>query len=146
VRWVIELGLSAIVVGCIFYALSAALPSPTYIASEREVTANAYFVLLRLSSDPSFMAVVERAVCGDRSVDIRATLDATIPARYYYNFTVYLDDVRPPACRVCADWSAKLVSVARPNGYRAGSVSAAAVSALLSDGTRVRMALSLERP
>lgn len=142
----VELGLSALILGSVFYVLSATIPSPTYIASEREVTANAYFILLRLASDPSFMSSVEEAVCGDRSVNLRDVLDAAIPGHYIYNFTVYLDDVRPPTCRVCADWSTKLVSVARPNGTNTGGVGAAAVSALLSDGTRVRMELSLARP
>ena len=144
-KWVVELGLSAIVLGYLFYVVSAALPSPMYIASEREVTANAYFTLLRLTSDPNFMAMVERAVCSEK-VDLRATLDTVIPVRYFYNFTVYLDDVRPPSCRVCADWSTRLMSVARPSGHHAGSVGVAAVSALLSDGTRVKITLSLERP
>jgi hypothetical protein len=146
VKWVVELGLSALVLGFVFYVLSAALPSPAYIASEREVTANAYFTLLRLASDPAFMTSVEKAVCGDSSVNLRDVLDAAIPGYYVYNFTVYLDDVRPPTCRVCADWSTKLISVARPSGAGTGGVGVAVVSALLSDGTRVRMELSLARP
>jgi hypothetical protein len=92
------------------------------------------------------MTSVEKAVCGDSSVNLRDVLDAAVPVYYVYNFTVYLDDVRPPTCRVCADWSTKLVSVARPNGTNTGGVGAAVVSALLSDGTRVRMELSLARP
>lgn len=146
-KWVIELGLSALVLGYVFYAISLNLPSPAYIASEREVTANAYFTLLRLSSDPLFMKYVDQAVCGDPAgLDgIRTTLDAVIPARYLYNFTVYLDDVRAPTCRVCSTWSTKLASVARPSGY-SGVAGAAAVSVLLSDGTRVRITLALERP
>jgi hypothetical protein len=146
VKWVVELGLSALILGFVFYVLSAALPSPAYIASEREVTANAYFTLLRLASDPAFMTSVEEAVCKNNSTNLRDVLDAAIPVYYIYNFTVYLDDVRPPTCRVCADWSTKLVSVARPNGTNTGGVGAAVVPALLSDGTRVRMELSLARP
>ncbi|WP_333639221.1 hypothetical protein [Pyrobaculum aerophilum] len=148
-KWVIELALSAVVVGFVFYVLSVNLPWPSYIASEREVTANAYFVLLRLSADPGFMALVENATCsGDqRAVDaIRTALDAMLPVRYYYNFTVYLDDVRPPTCRVCSSWGSKLASMARPWGYSPSGASVATVSALLSDGTRVRLTLSLERP
>lgn len=151
-RWVVELALAALVLGFVFYALSAMAPSPAYIASEREVTANAYFVLLRLSADPNFMALVERAICADGDQkqqavnELRSTLDAVIPVRYAYNFTVYLDDVRPPTCRVCSTWGVVLASASRPSGFASPSASPAVVSVVLSDGTRVRLALYIERP
>ncbi len=117
-----------------------------YIASEREVAANAYFVLLRLSADPIFMSTVEEAICGSGG-SLKSMLDAAISQRYFYNFTVYLDDVRPLACLACAEWRQRLASVARPWGYGgAGGVEVAAISAVLSDGTRVRLELSLGRP
>ncbi|AFA40384.1 hypothetical protein Pogu_2357 [Pyrobaculum oguniense TE7] len=151
-RWVIELALAALVLGYVFYALSAMAPSPAYIASEREVTANAYFVLLRLSADPNFMALVEDAICANETRkqqvlnELRSTLDAVIPVRYAYNFTVYLDDVRPPTCRVCSTWGVKLASVARPSGFNATSASPAIVSAVLRDGTRVKLTLYMTKP
>jgi len=145
-KWVIELALSAMVVGLVFYVVSVAAPAPVYIAAEREVTANAYFILLRLTADPHFMSALERAMCQNDAEAVAAMLNVTIPLRYYYNFTVYLDDERPPSCLACARWSQKLVSAARPRGLPQSGAGVAAVSALLSDGTRVRLTLSLDRP
>ncbi|MFN3805500.1 MAG: hypothetical protein ACK4SY_10625, partial [Pyrobaculum sp.] len=103
----------------------------------------AYFVLLRLSADPTFMASVEEAICSNNAARLREVLNATISVRYFYNFSVYLDDVRPPACLACAEQK-KLLSVSRPHGY--SGVHPAAITAVLGDGTRVRLELSLERP
>lgn len=144
-RWLVELALAAMVLGSVFYVFSIAAPAPLAIASEREVAANAYFVLLRLSADPTFMASVEEAICGDGS-RLREVLDVVISVRYFYNFSVYLDDVRPPTCLSCAEWRQKLASVSRPLGYGGFGRGVAAITVLLSDGTRVRLELSLERP
>lgn len=141
-----ELGLSALVIGMVFFVFSLTTPSPLYIASERETAANAYFLLLRLSADPVFMSSVEEAVCGGGG-SLKSVLNAAISPRYFYNFSVYLDDVRSPSCLACAERQQKLVSVARPHGYeRIGEVDVAAITAILSDGTRVRLELSLGRP
>ncbi|MFN3804766.1 MAG: hypothetical protein ACK4SY_06895 [Pyrobaculum sp.] len=147
-RWLVELALSAVVLGSVFYVFSIAAPAPLAIASEREVAANAYFVLLRLSADPTFMASVEEAICSNDAARLREALNAVISVRYFYNFSVYLDDVRPPTCLACAEWRQKLASVSRPLGYGGvgRGVDVAVVTAVLSDGTRVRLELSLERP
>jgi len=153
VRWLIELAVAASVLGFAIYTLVLIPYSPVAVTAEREIGEQAFFLLLQLSSDPGFITTLDRAICGDTSAgeQLRSILESTISLRYYYNFTVYLDDVRPPSCLICAKWHKKLYSASRPPGFppEAGGKYAQSVAVntvLLSDGVRVRLELAIGRP
>ncbi len=146
-RWIIELLFAVLLVALAIYALTMLPRSPVSVTMGRQDVETAYNTLLRLALSPTFLAALSSSICSNNTAPIKAILDSTIPQPYVYNFTVYLAGSSPPSCLVCASWSQKLLSVARPAGWGgSASTSSASIMAVLPDGAQVRLVLYIARP
>jgi hypothetical protein len=153
-RWVLELLFAVLLVALAIYAMTLLPKSPVSTTMGRQDVETAYNTLLQLSLSPTFLTALSSSICSNNTAAVKSALDSLIPQQYVYNFTVYLAGSSPPPCLVCASWSQKLLSVARPTGWAAASSStttsaassSATVSAVLPDGTQVRIVLYVARP
>lgn len=146
-RWVLELLFAVLLVALAVYALTMLPRSPVSVTMGRQDVETAYNTLLQLSLSPTFLTALSSSICTNNTASIKAILDSTIPQPYVYNFTVYLAGSSPPPCLVCASWSQKLLSVARPAGWGGtASTSSASITAVLPDGTQVKLVLYIARP
>jgi len=153
-RWVLELLFAVLLVALAIYAMTLLPKSPVSTTMGRQDVETAYNTLLQLSLSPTFLNALSSSICSNNTAAVKSALDSLIPQQYVYNFTVYLAGSSPPPCLVCASWSQKLLSVARPTGWAAASSSttisaassSATVSAVLPDGTQVRIVLYVARP
>ncbi|PLC65600.1 hypothetical protein B7L68_03485 [Thermoproteus sp. CP80] len=153
-RWVLELLFAVLLVALAIYAMTLLPRSPVSTTMGRQDVETAYNTLLQLSLSPTFLNALSSSICSNNTAAVKSALDSLIPQQYVYNFTVYLAGSSPPPCLVCASWGQKLLSVARPTGWAAASSStttsaassSATVSAVLPDGTQVRMVLYVARP
>ena len=146
-RWVLELLFAVLLVALAIYAMTLLPKSPVSTTMGRQDVETAYNTLLQLSLSPTFLTALSSSICSNNTAAVKSALDSLIPQQYVYNFTVYLAGSSPPPCLVCASWSQKLLSVARPTGWGgAAASSSATVSAVLPDGTQVRMVLYVARP
>jgi len=153
-RWVLELLFAVLLVALAIYAMTLLPKSPVSTTMGRQDVETAYNTLLQLSLSPTFLTALSSSICSNNTAAVKSALDSLIPQQYVYNFTVYLAGSSPPPCLVCASWSQKLLSVARPTGWGAASSSttisaassSATVSAVLPDGTQVRIVLYVARP
>jgi len=155
-RWVLELLFAVLLVALAIYAMTLLPKSPVSTTMGRQDVETAYNTLLQLSLSPTFLNALSSSICSNNTAAVKSALDSLIPQQYVYNFTVYLAGSSPPPCLVCASWSQKLLSVARPTGWAAATFSSstttsaasssATVSAVLPDGTQVRIVLYVARP
>jgi len=151
-RWVLELLFAVLLVALAIYAMTLLPKSPVSTTMGRQDVETAYNTLLQLSLSPTFLTALSSSICSNNTAAVKSALDSLIPQQYVYNFTVYLAGSSPPPCLVCASWSQKLLS--RPTGWAAASSStttsaassSATVSAVLPDGTQVRIVLYVARP
>jgi len=136
-RWVLELLFAVLLVALAIYAMTLLPKSPVSTTMGRQDVETAYNTLLQLSLSPTFLTALSSSICSNNTAAVKSALDSLIPQQYVYNFTVYLAGSSPPPCLVCASWSQKLLSVARPTGWAAAS-SSTTISAASSSPTAPR--------
>lgn len=146
-RWLLELLFAVLLVALAIYALTLLPKNPVSVTAGRQDVETAYNTLLQLALSPTFLNALLSSICSNNAAAVKAALDSAIPQPYVYNFTVYLAGGPPPSCLVCASWSQKLLSVARPNGWSGTtSTASASITTVLPDGTQVRLVLYIARP
>jgi len=149
-RWVLELLFAVLLVALAIYAMTLLPKSPVSTTMGRQDVETAYNTLLQLSLSPTFLTALSSSICSNNTAAVKSALDSLIPQQYVYNFTVYLAGSSPPPCLVCASWSQKLLSVrwaaASSSTTTSAASSSATVSAVLPDGTQVRIVLYVARP